>query len=451
MPRTGTPLLQVNPDLALQADGWDPSAVAAGSNRRLPWRCPVCAFRWVATVASRSAGRGCPACSGKAVHPGFNDLATLHPTIAAQAEGWDPTTVTVGSSSRRRWRCPTDGYIYETEVCRRTGGRGCPACAGKVPLVGVNDLATLLPAIAEQAHGWDPRTVTTGSDKRMPWKCSKRGCGYVWHTSVANRKQGTGCPLCSNRVVVRGRNDLLTTNPHLASQAHGWDPATVHAGSEKRLDWRCLHPGCGTIWTTTANHRSEGQGCPQCALRSKSGGLGLLEANPLLAAQAHGWDPKNVPPVARRKLPWKCPDCEHVWEASVANRKFGSGCPRCSPCGYNESKPGYVYLINQVIDCVRIVKVGITNFPEQRLATHARNGWTVLDVTSEMPGKDARELEADTLRYLDRIGVSRGHALHLGRFDGYTEAWKAAELPISSVADLVAHLAAPHDLEGIAA
>ena len=33
---------------------------------------------------------------------GVNDLATLYPELAQQAEGWDPSTLTTGSKSRGR-------------------------------------------------------------------------------------------------------------------------------------------------------------------------------------------------------------------------------------------------------------------------------------------------------------------------------------------------------------
>lgn len=40
-------------------------------------------------------------------------------------------------------------------------------------LVGVNDLGTIDPEIASQADGWDPKTLTAGSSKKMAWKCIK--------------------------------------------------------------------------------------------------------------------------------------------------------------------------------------------------------------------------------------------------------------------------------------
>ena len=35
---------------------------------------------------------------------GVNDLATLHPELAAEADGWDPSEVRAGSGKKLRWK-----------------------------------------------------------------------------------------------------------------------------------------------------------------------------------------------------------------------------------------------------------------------------------------------------------------------------------------------------------
>ena len=82
-------------------------------------------------------GSCCPYCTGKKVLPGFNDLATLEPKIAA----WHPTLngtltpemVTLGSHRKVWWQCP-EGHVWKAVVYSRAGPQkcGCPVCAGKV-------------------------------------------------------------------------------------------------------------------------------------------------------------------------------------------------------------------------------------------------------------------------------------------------------------------------------
>jgi len=59
---------------------------------------------------------------------GFNDLATRYPDIAAEADGWDATTVITGHS-KRAWKCSI-GHKWNAEILSRTStGTGCPSCA----------------------------------------------------------------------------------------------------------------------------------------------------------------------------------------------------------------------------------------------------------------------------------------------------------------------------------
>ncbi|HGY5549738.1 MAG TPA: zinc-ribbon domain-containing protein, partial [Prochlorococcus sp.] len=63
--------------------------------------------------------------------PGVNDLATLHPDVAAEADGWDPSTIHAGSNKKMPWKCE-EGHTWNTTVVNRTGrGDGCPYCSNR--------------------------------------------------------------------------------------------------------------------------------------------------------------------------------------------------------------------------------------------------------------------------------------------------------------------------------
>jgi hypothetical protein len=59
---------------------------------------------------------------------GFNDLATINPTLASEADGWDPTTLTKGSHKKVHWKCEND-HLWKATVKDRVAGYGCPTCA----------------------------------------------------------------------------------------------------------------------------------------------------------------------------------------------------------------------------------------------------------------------------------------------------------------------------------
>ena len=82
-------------------------------------------------------GSGCPYCAGRKALPGFNDLATLEPKVAAQWHptlngGLTPSMVTAGSHRKVWWACSA-GHAWKAAVYARAGPQknGCPVCAGK--------------------------------------------------------------------------------------------------------------------------------------------------------------------------------------------------------------------------------------------------------------------------------------------------------------------------------
>ena len=188
-------LLTKFPDIAAEAYQWDPSTVVAGTGKKKDWRCCK-GHIYSSTVISRTnMGSGCPVCSGHQVLAGVNDLKTKFPDIAAEAYGWDPSTVVAGTHQKKDWKCK-EGHIYSSSIGSRTGrGNGCSVCSGQQVLAGFNDLQTKFPDIAAEAYGWDPSTVTAGTNKKNDWKCKE---GHIYSSTVASRtNMGSGCPTCA--------------------------------------------------------------------------------------------------------------------------------------------------------------------------------------------------------------------------------------------------------------
>lgn len=189
-------LKTLHPELAKEANGWDPTKVRPGSNDKKKWLCQK-GHVFEQVVANRTLQQqGCPYCSGRKVLPGFNDLATTHPELAKEASGWDPKSLSAGSHSKKAWKCKL-GHEYRSTVKNRALlGSDCPFCSGAEVLKGFNDLATLFPAVAAEADGWDPSTVTSGASQTKRWLCQK--CGKSWKATVTNRTgNSSGCPDCA--------------------------------------------------------------------------------------------------------------------------------------------------------------------------------------------------------------------------------------------------------------
>jgi hypothetical protein len=417
-----------NPELAKQAHGWDPSTSTARSTEQREWICDK-GHTWQARVVERQNGTGCPVCANKKIVIGYNDLATTHPDLASQADGWDPTTVVAGATKPYNWVCKR-GHLWSMVVRNRTRqGQNCPYCSNHRVLAGFNDLATTNPEWAAQADGWDPTTVLAGSHTKLQWKCEY---GHTWKCPPQDRKVG-GCPVCSNQQVQVGYNDLATTHPDLAAQADGWDPTTVVAGTQLRLRWIC---NLEHRWVTTGASRASGQGCPYCSNSKVLAGFNdLATVNPALAAEVFGWDPTTVLPRSSAKRNWICA-LGHTWEAAIANRSGGSGCPSCSVSGYDPNAEGYLYFLRH--DAWGLLQIGITNVPKNRVREHERSGWEIIEIRGPGNGEATYKMEQAIRRSLMRRGVELGPTHIAGKFSGYTESWVRDQFVASSLQELIA-------------
>ncbi|HAU1183611.1 TPA: hypothetical protein JBI17_12865 [Legionella pneumophila] len=263
-----------------------------------------------------------------------------HPTKNGKLTPYD---VTPFSDKIVWWVCSKgNDHEWQAAVKIRSKGHGCGVCAGRV-VVKSNCLATLNPELAKEWHptkngNLTPSNVIPGSYKKVWWECPK-GSDHIWQTAIESRNNGTGCPICSNKKVTKS-NCLATLNPKLAKEWHPTKngtltPDKVTPGSSKKAWWLCPKDD-DHIWLASVASRTKGHGCGVCVgqLVVTSNCLTLL--NPKLAKE---WHPtKNgeltsdkVTPSSGKKVWWKCPKGDdHEWQAVIANRNKGIGCPICS-------------------------------------------------------------------------------------------------------------------------
>ena len=300
-------LTTTHPDLA---EEWSikntltSNEVTHGSNFRVLWECNK-GHEWEAKIADRAAGRvKCPVCALEATRKasnGINDLETTHPYLANQwseRNKFKATEVKPRSKEKYWWVCEK-GHEWESSFSNRVAGNGCPVCAGRVVLPGFNDVATTNPDLIPEWHSNNtvtPQQVTQYSHKRILWECSE---GHEWKTTVANRSNGTECPICKNRVVLLGYNDLNTTHPEIASQ---WSPNNITTpddivvGSHKIIEWVCKK---GHFWKAPVGDRLR-FGCPKCSHKVSSQ---ELEISTFL--QLHGISPDDILLSTRKIIPPK--------------------------------------------------------------------------------------------------------------------------------------------------
>lgn len=261
-------------------------------------------------------------------------------------EEWDyaengelsPFQVTPGADIKVHWKCKKCGYLWIASIGSRDRGSGCPNCANKVVIPGQNDLATVMPQLAQEWYqkGMAPLTpqdVTVNSNKKVSWICSK--CGHIWKARVSDRCRGSGCPACSGRVATTGKTDLQTLLPQLAEEwcyenNGGLTPQDVSPGSNKKVWWCCKK--CGHTWQAAIYSRVAGRGCPLCreTRRHETGKMPqeefedkLYKKNPQIAVLGKYYNNKT-------KIECECKLCGHRWSPTPNSVLCGRGCPICA-------------------------------------------------------------------------------------------------------------------------
>lgn len=189
-----------------QANSELPENVNAPSKKKAYWIGSKCSHHWDASISERLRGYGCPICSGKRIVPGINDFGSRHSLLAKE---WHPTkngdllpTMLAATSHKTVWWLCAKGHQYESSIDSRVRGRGCPYCAHKLVLNGINDLATVNPRLADEWSDKNsplkPTDVFANSHKRVFWRCAL--CHEEWSATIGSRQAGNGCPKCAKRM-----------------------------------------------------------------------------------------------------------------------------------------------------------------------------------------------------------------------------------------------------------
>ena len=338
----------------------DPKLIAAGSPRKLWWRCAA-GHEWRAQVAGRSAGRGCPECA-KVRHgqrlgernqrvERERTLAVKNPALfgelhATRNRDLDTRALAAGSARTVWWRC-AQGHEWQARVVSRNAGSGCPVCAvgqrvatrrarpARVPPE--RSLAARRPDLITQLHpkrngDLDAHDISAGSTRGVWWRCP---AGHEWEARVTDRTRGAGCPACARNQPAPRERSLAVRRPELVAQLHPTrngrvDPFALAAGSNRPAWWRCE---LGHEWEATVAARVRGTGCPVCARQRVPADRALASRRPELLSELHpsrnpGVDPAALGAFSNRKMWWCCPK-GHEWQARVASRSSGAGCPTC--------------------------------------------------------------------------------------------------------------------------
>lgn len=232
---------------------YTPSEVSVGSNKKAWFVCPDCKQEFEARVfhVARSLMRGntgCPVCAGIKVVPGINDLATICPKASAMWSSKNvctPSEVSAGNNKKAWFVCPDCKQEFKASICNVVKSlmyyhTGCPVCAGRKVVPGINDLATQCPKVVpmwSDKNDYTPSEISARSERRAIFVCPDCKKEFVTSVCAMTRAIASGatcCPDCKMRMrtISAARKDehdyaksvgttMTVNNPRLKSRACG--------------------------------------------------------------------------------------------------------------------------------------------------------------------------------------------------------------------------------------
>ena len=323
-----------------------PNSINIGSHTAVTWECSK-GHEWETSVKSRnSSNSGCPICKNKKVLPGFNDLTTTHPELAKQ---WHPTKngelqpehFTAGSKTKIWWQC-TKGHESFSPIYAKKKQPPCSKCAGNIKE------AKNIISIPSLNKKWDtiknlPFTAeTTLTNNKNEFWWTLENCGHSWKSKISPETNRKECPICTNRIIQAGVNDLATTHPEIATamanqQPEDITPQTITSAYPKHINLECP---LGHTWKNKPiqlREKTNPTKCPTCeGYQLLTGFNDLTTTHPELAKQWHPTkngelQPSQITYKNLTKTWWQCQACNYKWQASPSYRaNTQAGCRSCA-------------------------------------------------------------------------------------------------------------------------
>ena len=311
--------------------GLDPQKLTCGSGRKVWWKC-VHNHEWEATIFNRTKGRGCPYCVGRYAIKGENDLQTVNSVLAKEWNyeknyGLTPTEVMPNSNQKVWWRC-SKGHEWQATINSRNNGRGCPICN--------SERHTSFPEYAivfylkkyglQVIHSY--KDLGYELDIYIPsMNIAIEYDGYLWHKNKFQKdlEKNSKCQK-GGITLYRMREGLLSLNDSSLDYIIQRNQKDLSVVLKKILS---------DITNTTIDVDLERdsidiENLRECTEKENA----LLFSNPEIAGE---WNfekngslkPEALTAGSRKKVWWKCSK-GHEWQATIASRKSGNGCPYCS-------------------------------------------------------------------------------------------------------------------------
>lgn len=232
-------------------------------------RCLLCNDEFYANPHSIYNGSGHFACIGKYITAG--KTKTTEWFINQLEERFPNEYDVLGEYTKKKEKIKIRhkkcGYEWEPTpdglLSKRNSSPPCPNCSGLTKI----DYQTFVNRLSE----YDSTIEFVGEFVNMriksDFKC--KTCGCVWNTAPeAIFSNNSGCPIChgGTNLVIKGINDMWTTNPELAKMLADPNDGYIYSeGMSKKVLWKCVD--CGKILPKRSISKVKDRGyfCPVCS------------------------------------------------------------------------------------------------------------------------------------------------------------------------------------------
>ena len=351
------------------------------------------------------------------------------------AAGLQPLEPYKNAISDWQCKCLKCEQVVISRYNRVQQGSGCPRCATKR---GGMKIRLSEERAIEKLNEYGLEPLEAYEKSNVKWKCRCLSCGETVFPKLKNLQRGDGgCYKCGMKKA--GINNTLSQDKaiRIVTEA-GFEPLAPYKNALTK--WKMRHDLCGAIvyprLNSLLNVGIGTSGCAVCAGKQVEKGFNdLATTHPEISKQAVGWDPSELTHGSNKKKEWECSQ-QHRWLAKVSDRALKtSDCPSCSVSGFDPNSPGHLYFLEH--PDWEMFQIGITNFPVDRLKSHKRIGWEILEARGPMDGHLTQQWETAILRMLKAKGADLSNAKIAGKFDGYSEAWSKSTFEAKSIKELM--------------
>jgi hypothetical protein len=232
------------------------------------------------------------------------------------------------------YECIECGYKDKKSLAVAKCGKGCPKCAGNLPLN--------FDEVKEKFAEFELLlTEKEYINARTPMKYICLICGYKGDKTVSNLNAGKGCKGCAT--IENSNNQRLSyKDVKEFIEGKGWTlVSTTYEKSSEKLHLKC--PYNHNVFKKLNNFKS-GKGCRKCSgLESPT----FIERQSIflklnLSLLEHEYKNGHSP------LRYQCQECNYVGYKTYKSAKNGYGCLSCSPSSAGEERIADWLLLNKI-------------------------------------------------------------------------------------------------------